>query len=173
MSNSMKASRTKPAIAKGEVFSYPTSAPPWKVDLTPFIREFGLGVGKAEGDIDIAMMYLNRASRMLNRYLDYRYPRVKRDPRREAAGSFENFIWANILVLTCWLSCLIHQKQIWHYGAYHEGEGHLLYLHILPSILDAADQGILEAVRLKTMEGRMPKIKAAQPKSGVNRRGRV
>ncbi len=65
----------------------------------------------------------------------------------------ENWLWSITLVGSAWLGWILKSKSILHYGRSHPEEGVLLFQHVIPSILNAFNQGINEATSNKSSQG--------------------
>ncbi len=65
----------------------------------------------------------------------------------------ENRLWGTALIVSAWLGWILKSKSILHYGRSHPEEEVLLSQHVIPSILNAFNQGINEATSNKSSQG--------------------
>lgn len=84
----------------------------------------------------------------------------KEFPRVDAQGKilplpFENLIWASVLIASAWLGWIFESKAIWHYDKQHPQERAILRNFVIPSIIDAFEQGVSKAIEDKKREGKL------------------
>jgi hypothetical protein len=86
--------------------------------------------------------------------IDQRFPRIK--DGKVVTGSVENRNWTKALILCAWLGWMLESNAIWHEGRRNPEERHLLHVAVIPSIMNAFEQGIAKAISDEAKQGKHP-----------------
>ena len=116
------------------------------LDLKPYIMELNESIPSEEPQYpDKIYKKLRELSRRLcSGDLDKRFPMGTAEGQVISCPP-ENLIWASTLIATAWLGWIYKSKAIWHYNKEHPEMEMILRNYLIPSVIEAFEQGAIKA----------------------------